>query len=261
MKKLWIEGNNIINSWDIRVKADIRLSSILSGFRPDRTYHKHFEKIVDNSLNILNKFDPLILKPGEIYELRTPAIFYNLRINESRFSGISTIIEGGIEEMAFLETAEHINAWVSKMKERILNKSQQLINNISVLEQGGSPEWNMNNQRLIAIVMDAEVFDYESYLKQCCFGSTDIHNTTRINDSRLMNLEPSNKWHDYIKDNYLDYEGNFLKEPKGVFLQHETKDVHGVLFISSNRRPIEHQFLANPFVEFNNNPNLIKYLH
>ncbi|MHA1150722.1 MAG: hypothetical protein ACTSR8_21075 [Promethearchaeota archaeon] len=260
MKKLWTEGNNIINAWNITVKVRIKLSLFLSNFRPERSYHENFERIVGNSLDILRQFDPSILKPNETYELRTPAIFYYLTIDNSGFSGISTILEGGIEEMGFLETADYNNAWVTKIKERILQKSKQLINNISIFEQRGVAPWNSQNYRLIAIVTDAYVFDYESYFKQCCFGSSDIHSTTYINDPRLNNLQKTNKWYDYIKNNFFNYEGRSLKEPKGVFLQPETKNIHGVHFISSNRSPIEINFLPNPFVKFNNNPDLINYL-
>ncbi len=260
LKNLWIEGNKIINSWDFKVKVNIKLSLVFSDFRPKMSYHKRFETLINNSLKTLRDFDPECLKPSKKFELITPHIFYDLSLSDTNFSGISRIVEGGIDEMAHILLDDEINSWVNAFKSRIIKKSKQLINNINISEKSGNYDWDSYNYRLIAIVSDAEIFNYETYFIPSCFGSFNIHSTNHIKDIRLKNLNSSNPWYTYIKENCFDHYGNTLKEPKGTFLMPETEEIHGVLFVSSNRRPIKNEFLPNPFVLPNNNPCLINYL-
>ena len=259
IKNLWIEANKIIKRWKTNVKCDIKLSLNLSGFQPKKSYHKNFDKIVNNSLKELKKFDPIMLNLDEVIKIGTPMIYFELMLSSNSFSGISTMQEGAIEKMAFLETQEHIESWVSQFKSRIIKKSNQIINDIQKIEANGTNKWEKDNNRIIALVSDADIF-YDKYFSQTCFGSMDIHITKYINDPRVIKIQHSNPWCDYIKKHYFDDYGDPLKEPKGVFLCKETEDIHGVLFISSNRRPIDHKFLANPFVLKNNNTGIIKYL-
>lgn len=259
IKNLWIEGNKIIKSWKQNVKCDIRLSLNLSGFQPEKSYHKNFDKIVKNSLKELTKFDPMTLSIGEVKQIRTPMIYFILKLSNNSLSGISTMQEGAIEKMAFQETQNYIDSWVSQFQNRIIKKSHQIINDIQKFENNGTNKWEKDNNRIIAIVSDADIF-YDKYFSQTCFGSKNIHKTKNINDSRIIGMRHSNPWYDYVKNYYFDNYGNTLKEPKGVFLKKETEEIHGVLFVSSNRRPIDYKFLANPFVLKNNNTDLIKYL-
>ena len=208
---------------------------------------------------MLRKFDPLMLCPNKSREIKTPMIYYDLKLSNSSFSGISTMLEGGIEEMAFLETQKHIESWVSQFKSRIIKKSHQIINDIQTTEANGTNKWENKKEIMIALVSDADIFN-DSYFSQTCFGSKNIHNKNYITDSRLINIQQSDPWHDYVKKTCYDFYGKPLKEPKGVFLMKETEVIHGVLFISSNRKPINHKFIANPFVKKNNDPHIINYL-
>jgi len=259
LKNLWIEGNKIIKSWNQNVKCDINLSLNLSGFQPEKLFHKAFDKLVKDSLNQLRKFTPTSINLGQTIEVKTPMIYYKLKLSNNSFSGISTMIEGGIEEMAFLETQDYIDSWVSQFQTRIINKSQQIINDIQKVESNGANKWEKDNYRIIALVSDADIF-YDKYFSQTCFGSMDIHKTKYINNPLVIGIQDSNPWYDYVKKYYFDDYGNPIKEPKGVFLSKETEEIHGVLFISSNRRPIDYKFLTNPFVNKNNDPDLISYL-
>jgi Txe/YoeB family toxin of Txe-Axe toxin-antitoxin module len=259
IKDLWIEGNKIIKSWKQNVECDIKLSLNLSGFQPEKSYHENFDKIVKNSLKELIKFDPMTLSLDKVKKIRTPMIYFVLKLSNNSFSGISTMQEGAIEEMAFLENQNYIDSWVSQFQNRIIKKSHQIINDIQKVENNGTNKWEKDNNRIIALVSDADVF-YDKYFSQTCFGSMDIHKTKYINDPRVIRMQHSNPWREYIKKHYFDDYGNPLKEPKGVFLTKETEEIHGVLFISSNRRPIDHKFLANPFVLKNNDTGIIKYL-
>ena len=259
LKNLWIEGNKIIKSWNRNIKVDIKLSLNLSGFQPEKSFHKNFDKIVKNILKELNRFDPMTLNLDKVKKIRTPMIYYELKLSNNSFSRISTMLEGGIEEMAFLETQNYIDSWVSQFQTRIINKSQQIINDIQKVENNGTNKWEKDYYCIIALVSDADIF-YDKYFSQTCFGSTDIHKTKYINDPRVIGIQHSNPWYDYVKKHYFDDYGNPLKEPKGVFLSKETEEIHGVLFISSNRRPIDHKFLANPYILKNNDPGIIKYL-
>ena len=259
LNNLWIEADKIIRNWDQKVKCDIKLSLGLSGFRPEKRYHDFFDNKVKSSLAELKKFDPTTLRLGHPKIVRSPLIFYQLELSTTSFSGISTMMEGGIEEMAHLETQEYIDSWVSQFQDRILRKSKQIINNIRIIENLGTNKWEKDNYRLIALVSDADIF-YDQYFSQTCFGSLDIHKTKTIGDPRVIEIKPSNPWFEYVKENFFDDYRNPLKEPNGVFLDKETEEIHGILFISSNRRPIDYNFLANPFVKKNNDPNLIKYL-
>jgi len=259
IKNLWIEGNKTIKSWKQNIECDIKLSLNLSGFQPEKSYHKNFDRIVKNSLKELKKFDPETLSLDEVKETGVPMIHFVLKSSNNSFSGISTMQEGAIEEMAFLETQNYIDSWVTQFQTRIINKSQQIINDIQKVENNGTNIWEKDNYRIIALASDADIF-YDKYFSQTCFGSMDIHKTKYINDPRVIGMQHSNPWRDYIKKHYFDDYGNPLKEPKGVFLSKETEEIHGVLFISSNRRPIDHKFLANPFVLKNNDTGIIKYL-
>ncbi len=259
LKNLWIEGNKIIKSWNRNVKVDIKLSLNLSSFQPEKSFHEIFDKIIKNSLNKLEEFDPMRLSLGQTYNITTPMIFYELKLSNTAFSGISTILEGGIEEMAFLETKDYIDSWVSQFQARIIKKSQQIMKDINIVESNGTNKWEKSKYRIIALVSDADIF-YDKYFSQTCFGSTDIHKTKYINDPRVIGIQQSDLWYGYVKKHYFDDYGDPLKEPKGVFLKQETEEIHGILFISSNRRPIDYKFLANPFVLKNNDPSIIKYL-
>ncbi len=259
LKNLWIEADKIIRNWNQKVRCDIKLSVGLSGFRPEKRYHHTFNRIVKCSLTELKNFDPTTLEPHHLEIVRSPMIFYQLELSTTSFSGISTMMEGGIEEMANLVTQEYIDSWVSQFQDRVLKKSKQMINNIRKIESLGTNKWEKDNYRLITLVSDADIF-YHQYFSQTCFGSLDIHKTKTIGDPRVIGIKSSNPWFKYVKENFSDDYGNPLKEPNGVFLDKETEEIHGILFISSNRRPIDYKFLANPFVKKNNNPNLIKYL-
>ncbi len=259
LKTLWIEGDKIIRNWHQKVSCDIRLSLRLSNFRPERRFHKSFDRIINNSLIELSNFDPSMLRPGLTETIETPMIFYELTLSNTSFSGISTMIEGGIEGMASLRIQGFIDSWVSQFQDRILTKSQQIVNNIKKVEADGTNKWEKNNHRFIAIVSDADIF-YDTYFSQTCFSSMDIHKHRHISDSRVIGIKQSDPWFNYVQEHYFDQYKEPLKEPKGVFLKKEAEEIHGVLFISSNRRPIDYKFLANPFVRKNNDPNLIKYL-
>ena len=71
LKNLWIEGNKIIRRWSQNVKCDIKLSLNLSGFQPEKPFHKTFDRIVKDSLNQLRKFESTTLNLGQTIEVKT----------------------------------------------------------------------------------------------------------------------------------------------------------------------------------------------
>lgn len=259
LRRLWIKTNKIIKDWDIKVEAKIDLSNIFSGFQPKMKYHKAFRDIVDNSLKELRKYDPKNLSNKKTDKLKTPAIFYDFKKINKNYSGISTMVEGGIERMATLDTDNLILPWIAALKDRICNKSNQLKTDIKKIEDQNKNIWDQPNYRLIAIVSDKDIF-YDNYLIQTCFGSYNIHSDNLIADERLEKINNSNPWYEYIKNYFYYLNGSILKKPEGVFLINETKSIHGILFISTNQIPVKHKFYCNPFVEYNNVPNLLKYM-
>lgn len=259
LEALWIEADKIIKKWDLKVKTDIYLSQIFNEFRPRRDWHEILNQIVNISLNNLNNFNASdnITKDGG--ELVTPGIIYRFKLSNSNFSGISNLIESGLEQMGWLETSNYIKNWVEYFETRIIEKSRQLDNNILISEQTGNYRWDNDSFRLIALITKADVLDREKYVKQTCFGVYDNWGTTDLDDNRIRDIEPSDPWYDYVKENFYYY-SNVLKRPKGVFLKRVTRKIHGILFLRPMGNNFRHQFKVNPFVQLNNDPNLLNYL-
>lgn len=260
LKRLLIEGHEIIRSWDINVTAHINLSLNLSGFLPNANYHEYHRQIVDESLNQLRSFDPDLLKTNRIHILNTPNIRYELSLSDKNFSGNATVLEGGLEGRAYLVPESEEIGWINALRNRILNKSEQLINNIRIYEQSRNIPWDSNNYRLIAIVIGSDVWPDENIFLEACFGLFRNHNRSLIRDTRIDNLAPNNPWYEYLNELCSFYGGLNWREPRGAFLLSRTKKIHGVLFITTNRIPNEYYFVANPFVLVNNDPSIINIL-
>ncbi len=261
LKRLFIEGNEIISNWSVNVSIDIMLSLRLSGFIPQFVFHKYHETSVSLALKALKNFDTSILKTNKQFVLRTRDINFEIKPTTSSSSKIATIFEGGIEEMSHLIGPDEILEWIAILRNAIIKKSGQLINDIKIYESKKKNCWDSSkNFRLIALTTDADIWSNEIFFIGACFGCYDIKCTTPISDPRILGLTPSDSWYDYIRKYCIDYSELELSEPKGAFLLSDTDEIHGTLFLSSNRSPIRNFFLANPFVNFNNDPSIINYL-
>ncbi len=159
--------------------------------------------------------------------------------------------------MAHLVLEDEELAWINALKSRVLKKSTQLINNINICEQNRNSSWDLNNYRLIAIVIGSDVWPDENIFLKACFGLFRNHNRSLIRDTRIDNLSPNNPWYEYLNELCSFYGGLNWREPRGAFLLSRTNKIHGVLFITTNRIPNEYYFVANPFVLENNDPNII----
>lgn len=191
LKDLWIEANRIIKNWNRNIKCNIRLSLNLSSFQPTNLHHQNFQSIVEDSLNQLKQFDSSKIQTDQGFVLRTPMIHYEFKLSNDSFSGIVTLLEGGIEGMAFLESQDYIDDWVRQFKDRIKEKANQLIDDINEIESEGTNKWDDSKYRIIALTSDADVF-YDQYYIPTLFGSQDIHSDDYINDPHLINVDPSN---------------------------------------------------------------------
>lgn len=69
--------------------------------------------------------------------------------------------------------------------------------------------------------------------------------------------DSADPWYDYIQKHCYDSSGLIIREPAGAFLNNDTEKIHGVLMLSTNRKPLDVSFRANPFVVINNDPNII----
>ena len=107
----------------------------------------------------------MTLSLDKVKKIRTPMIYFMLKLSNNSFSGISTMQEGAIEEMAFLENQNYIDSWVSQFQNRIIKKSHQIINDIQKVENNGTNKWEKDNNRIIALASDADVF-YDKYFSR-----------------------------------------------------------------------------------------------
>ncbi len=200
LRRLIIEGNEIIRNWSVNATVHINFSLNLSGFIPNRHIHNYHEIIVNNSLNQLRDFNPNVLTPNHTCILNTQDIQYVIFLSDGGYSGIATVLEGGLERMAHLVLEDEELAWINALKSRVLKKSTQLINNINICEQNRNSSWDLNNYRLIAIVIGSDVWPDENIFLEACFGLFRNHNRSLIRDTRIDNLAPNNPWYEYLNE-------------------------------------------------------------
>lgn len=110
-------------------------------------------------------------------------------------------------------------------------------------------------------VIGSDVFPNERIFFEACFGLFEDNKEGKLEDGRIINLSNDNSWFSYLNNLISFYNNNFnFWKPKGAFLHSEFKRIHGVLFITTNRTTPEYRFIANPFVEINNNNDIMNFL-